>query len=105
MKPDNVYLPISSNCEKEFFETLIDNNALKIERIISKGQCSPENGWYDQSQNEWVLLLKGSAMITFSDNTTICLREGDYLHIPPHQKHKVSWTDPDLETYWLAVHY
>lgn len=105
MKPENIYSPVSGNRDKEFFETLIESGAFKIERIVSRGHCSPENGWYDQSRNEWVLLLKGSAVITFSDNTTICLEEGDYLHIPSHQKHKVSWTDPDRESYWLAVHY
>jgi len=28
-----------------------------------------------------------------------------YIEIPALQKHKVSWTDPDNETIWLAVRY
>ena len=32
---------------------------LKIERIISQGQASPPEFWYDQAWNEWVIVLKG----------------------------------------------
>ena len=101
----NIYAAISGSLEKEFFEVLIEQGDLKIERIVSKGHRSPETGWYDQDKNEWVLLLKGRAELTFEDNVTVHLSEGDYLHIPPHTKHKVSWTDPSQETHWLAVHY
>jgi len=33
------------------------------------------------------------------------LEEGDYVHIRPHVRHRVEWTDPEQETVWLAVHY
>jgi len=105
MMQGNIYSAVSGSLKKEFFEVLIEQGDLKIERIVSKGHCSPETGWYDQDKNEWVLLLKGSAELTFANNDTIHLKEGDYLHIPPHRKHKVSWTDPNQETFWLAVHY
>lgn len=105
IKPENIYSSVSSGHEKEFFETLVEKGMLRIERIVSCGHRSPENGWYDQNQNEWVLLLKGSAVITFSNNVVVRLEEGDYIHIPPHQQHRVSWTDPNRETYWLAVYY
>jgi len=87
------------------FETLLDKEHVKIERIISKGQTSPESGWYDQAQHEWVLLLEGAATITFEDGKETNLSKGDHLNIPAHVKHKVSWTDPDVETIWLAVFY
>ncbi|WP_038247771.1 cupin domain-containing protein [Ghiorsea bivora] len=89
----------------EVFETLLDNEHLKIERIISKGHTSPESGWYDQAQHEWVILLEGAATITFDNGKESNLRKGDYLNIPAHVKHKVSWTDPDVESIWLAVFY
>lgn len=105
MTPKNVYASISAHLEAEYFDVLLENRDVKIERIVSKGYRSPETGWYDQDKNEWVLLLKGRATLTFDDDKTVHLNEGDYLHIPAHQKHKVSWTDPEQETYWLAVHY
>ncbi|MCK4834823.1 MAG: cupin domain-containing protein, partial [Gammaproteobacteria bacterium] len=77
----------------------------KIERIISKGHSSPESGWYDQDKNEWVIVLKGSAVLLFSDDTSVDLKAGDFIDIKAHTKHRVKWTDPDIETVWLAVHY
>lgn len=105
MKPENIFSAIPVDLEKEVFDVLVSNDAVTIERIVSKGHRSPVNGWYDQEKNEWVLVLRGSAELTFPDQTAIRLQEGDFIHIPPHKKHRVSWTDPDKETFWLAVHY
>ncbi|SFL18702.1 cupin 2 domain-containing protein [Nitrosomonas aestuarii] len=105
MKPENIFSAIPVKLEKEAFETLVSSSVVTIEKIISKGHRSPDGGWYDQEKNEWVLVLKGSAELTFADKTLVRLEEGDFIHIPPHKKHRVSWTDPDRETFWLAVHY
>ena len=105
MKSQNIFSNIPYNPEKELFELLIKNNTVTIERIVSKGQKSPESGWYDQEKNEWVIVLKGKATLSFEDQSSIQLGEGDFINIPSHKKHKVAWTDPDNETIWLAVHY
>ncbi len=105
MRPENIFTAVAANTDKEVFDVLVNNAVITIERIVSKGHRSPETGWYDQEKNEWVLLLKGSAELTFADQTIIRLEAGDFVQIPPHRKHKVSWTDPDRETFWLAVHY
>jgi cupin 2 domain-containing protein len=102
---NNIFDDVPENLDSEIIDSLLDSENIKIERIISKGHTSPETGWYDQANNEWVILLKGSAVLAFADNTTTKLRTGDYVNIPAHQKHKVSWTDPDTETIWLALHY
>ncbi|MBS0299400.1 MAG: cupin domain-containing protein [Proteobacteria bacterium] len=105
MKLRNIYAEIPKNLNQEFFELLTENEAVTIERIISKGQRSPESGWYDQEKNEWVMILKGKAVLSFEDQTSVQLFEGDFITIPAHKKHKVAWTDPDTETIWLAIHY
>ncbi|MBP6058405.1 MAG: cupin domain-containing protein [Nitrosomonas sp.] len=105
MKSQNIFSNIPHNSGKELFELLIKNNTVTIERIVSKGQKSPESGWYDQEKNEWVIVLKGKAILSFEDQSSIHLGEGDFINIPSHKKHKVAWTDPDNETIWLAVHY
>ncbi len=51
------------------------------------------------------MVLRGAAVISFADNSSVSLKEGDYLNIKAHQKHKVTWTAPEIETVWLAVHY
>ena len=102
---NNIFDSIPTDLSSEIFDDLVSSDTVKIERIISKGQTSPDFGWYDQEQNEWVIIIAGSAIIGFDDKPSVTLKAGDYLNIPAHQKHKVAWTDPDVETVWLAVHY
>ena len=81
-------------------------NNLKIERIISKGHCSPDDFWYDEPLNEFVLVVKGCGVIKLKKNgKEIRLEPGDYYNIPAHEKHRVEWTDENTETIWLAVYY
>ena len=102
---NNIFEAIPKDLKKEVFQCLAEGNGVTIERIISKGHRSPETGWYDQEKNEWVMILRGSAVLLFEDETTIKLNPGDFYDIAAHRKHKVSWTEPDIETVWLAVHY
>ncbi len=102
---NNLIESIPQNLENEVFEQLIESGSVRIERIISKGHTSPKSGWYDQEQHEWVVLLKGNAVIAFADKSSVTLRAGDYISIKAHEKHRVDWTDPEIETIWLAVHF
>jgi len=104
-EPENIFESIPDIVEEEIFEILVQSENVKIERIISKGHTSPENGWYDQVQNEWVIVLKGEAVITLERGEEVILKPGGYLNINAHVKHRVSRTAPDMETVWLAVHY
>ncbi len=105
MELKNIFESIPDNLNKEIVEKLAQSKDIKIERIISKGHTSPESGWYDQEQNEWVIILKGEARIAFETEKEIILGAGNYINIQAHAKHKVSWTDPETETIWLAIHY
>ncbi len=105
MKPENIFESIPEKFKDELFEQLISKDGFRIERIVSKGHTSPESGWYDQKQDEWVILLKGKAVLSFENQNDVSLKQGDYINIPAHKKHRVSWTAPDVETIWLAVHY
>ena len=101
----NLLKNIPKIISKELFETLIKNEHVHIERIISKGHTSPKEGWYDQERNEFVLLLKGAARLEFEDGRVANMGVGDCLEIPADVKHKVVWTDPKEETIWVAAHY
>lgn len=96
---------LPSNLETEVFEDIVRADSVRIERIISYGQGSPESGWYDQNEHEWVMVVQGSAAILFDNGHEYVLKAGDYLTIPAHQKHKVLWTEADNTTLWLAVFY
>jgi cupin 2 domain-containing protein len=98
-------LPRSTASDEQISE-LFGRRGLRIERIVSTGQCSPPGFWYDQPDGEWVLLLRGAARLRFADETEArALRPGDFVDIAPYRRHRVDWTDPDLPTVWLAIHY
>jgi cupin 2 domain-containing protein len=102
---NNIFEKIPAVLHSEVFDSLVEAKAVKIERIISRGHASPESGWYDQDQDEWVIVLRGKAVIAFEGKPPITLEEGDYVNIQAYEKHRVEWTDPEVETVWLAVHY
>jgi len=90
--------------DRELVEALIDDPGVRIERIVSTGQVTPEGSWYDQAEDEFVLLLCGAAVLHFeADDRRIALAAGDWVEIPAHVRHRVDWTDPDAPTVWLAV--
>ena len=101
----NLFTNLPNDLSNEVFTDLVTSHSVRIERIVSSGQSSPKSGWYDQDENEWVLVLEGFGSILFEDGTERTLNKGDYLTIPAYQKHKVSKTDPDNLTIWLAVFY
>ncbi len=106
MKKDNIFLKIPSTLPDEIFETIAENENIRIERIISDGHTTPEDSWYDQDRDEWVILLKGIAEITFENEAQpLTLKPGDHVIIPAFCRHRVSRTDPNQPTIWLAVHF
>ena len=104
MKIANIFKNIPTNLPEEIFDEIVKTGNCKIERVVSKGQRSPEDYWYDQEQNEWVIILKGSATLKF-ENEVVKMQTGDYINIPAHCKHRVERTNPETETVWLAVFY
>jgi cupin 2 domain-containing protein len=88
----------------EVFTTLLENRHVRLERIISHGQASPSDFWYDQEENEWVMVLQGAARLEF-ENEVLDLKPGDYINIRAHRKHRVAWTTSEEPTIWLAVFY
>lgn len=90
--------------DQEIFEPLIPDCGILIERIISTGQASPENFWYDQDRDEWVIVLQGTATIEWPDGSKKDLIAGDYIFIQAHQRHRVAKTSKNPPCIWLAVH-
>jgi cupin 2 domain-containing protein len=88
---------------EELLETLLNHDQITIERIISTGQVTPPGEWYDQEQNEWLIVLQGSGELSYEDNSRIKLTTGDYLLIPAHQKHRVEYTSTEPPCIWLTV--
>lgn len=105
-KPANLLANIPHELPEELFETLLSAAGLRIERIVSHGQVSPPGFWYDQDENEWVLLLQGGARLRFENHDEAFeMIPGTCVLIPAHTRHRIDWTDPTQPTIWLAIHY
>lgn len=83
---------------EEITTVLEEDETIRIEKIVSCGQTT---GWYDQEENEWVLLLKGEAELEFETHKRK-LFAGDYIVIPKHSRHRVSFTTRCI---WLCMFY
>lgn len=82
----------------EHFTLLFQNDHLKIESIRSWLKIPGE--WYDQDEDEWVILLEGEAHLEIAQTKHI-LSRGEYLFIPKHTKHRVLSTSEN--SLWLAI--
>lgn len=102
----NLYAGLPTTPEMdERFDILLQTPGARLERIVSTGQASPPDFWYDQAQAEWVVLLQGAARLRFADDPQPrSLVAGDWLYIAPHRRHRVDWTAPADTTVWLALH-
>lgn len=102
IRVNNIFAGASAGAGQEKFLTLFESIGVRMERIVSHAHSSPPGFWYDQAEQEWVILMRGQATLEFADGELVELKEGDSLAIPPHAKHRVKQTAP--ETVWLAVH-
>ena len=102
----NLFTGYPSQLPEEVIDVLIESANVRIERIVSTNHHSPKDFWYDQTEHEWVVLLRGEASLRFEDDLRPqILRPGDYVAIPPHCRHRVDSTSKDEPTVWLAVFY
>jgi cupin 2 domain-containing protein len=90
----------------EIVDSLVERPGLRVERIMSTGQTTPEGQWYDQETDEWVLLVAGAARLRIEgEGTDRKLGEGDWILLPAHCRHRVTWTQAEPPTVWLAIHF
>jgi cupin 2 domain-containing protein len=102
---DNLYDTTKIDTKKgEVFETVLEAGEMRIERIVTQTPYSEPGEWYDQEQDEWVVLLKGSAILEFKSGGKTKLSPGDHLFIPSNKVHRVSWSSPGEVCIWLAIH-
>lgn len=88
----------------EHFAALLERPGLRLERILSRGHVTPPGEWYDQEQDEWVMVVRGAARLRIEGEGTRDMIAGDWIFLPAHCRHRVEHTDPDQPTLWLALH-
>lgn len=99
MHPGNLFLDDQAPSSGERFDTLLAHRNLVIERIVSSADIAP--GDYRQDQDEWVVLLRGTATLVVDGKETR-LTAGDYLFLPARTPHSV--TETSEGALWLAIH-
>lgn len=100
----NLLSALPSARDAEVTERLLSANGVRLERIVSLGQASPAGFWYDQADDEWVLLLAGRARLTIAgEPDDRDLEPGDAIYLPAGCRHRVAWTDPAQPAIWLAL--
>ncbi len=83
----------------EQFDTLLEHKNIKIVRIVSSDTL--EINEYSQSEDEWVVLIEGSAVLELNTQR-YRLNKGESFFIPAYTVHRVLETQEG--TIWLAVH-
>ncbi len=103
----NLFSDLSTSAAEEVFTALVEAPAVRVERIVSPpGHATPPGSWYDQEQDEWVVLLRGGAALEIEGQPLpVELAPGDHVLLPAHLRHRVASTAPGEVTVWLAVHY
>ena len=65
VRVENIFADPSEASRQEQFLTLFENEAVRIERIVSQSHSSPAGFWHDQSEDESVMVLRGHATLEF----------------------------------------
>ena len=100
-KPLNL-LQTDQAASGETTHPLLSGQAYTLEHIVSRGQPSPPDSWYDQDRDEWVVLIAGTATLQYEASSQE-LVAGDALLIPAHLKHRVAEVSHDAV--WIALHF
>ncbi len=100
----NLCNPTPDATAAEITQAMLTAKGVRLERIVSHGQASPEGFWYDQDEAEWVMVIAGSAQLQIEgDDKERKLVAGDAVYLPAHCRHRVTWTDPNNPTVWIAL--
>ena len=94
----NLPTPMQNN---EIYQSLLLGEGIRIERIVSNETTPSNTDWYDQEEDEWVMIVSGSAVLEDMNGDQISLHAGEYIYLPRHFRHQVvSTTTPCI---WLAI--
>lgn len=102
--PSNLFSTELPPTGEEVEHVLHQANNWKLLLIASNQASCPEGAWMSQVEQEWVMVLRGSAQLQLADpDRMVDLSVGDHLFLPAHCQHRVVRTDPDPGTLWLAL--
>lgn len=100
----NLLSPLPAALPDEAEDLLVQGRGFRLLRIVSRGQASPQDFWYDQQEAEWILLVSGRARLAIEgEHDARELAPGDCVYLPARCRHRVVETATDGPTVWLAL--
>lgn len=104
VRTGNLFETLPKGLPEEFCEAVVIRGDVRVERIVSSGQASPPDFWYDQDEDEFVVLMAGAATLRIEGRKdSLDLLPGVWVEIPAHCRHRVEWTQAEPPTVWLAI--
>ncbi|WP_162795632.1 hypothetical protein [Nonomuraea lactucae] len=83
-------------------DVLVENRHIKIERIIAKGQVSPDGVVCEQPAFDALILLRGELTLEYENEAgKVSLKPGDVITTEPGQANRVDHTSRAGETVWV----
>jgi cupin 2 domain-containing protein len=90
---------------EEVTETLLERSGLRIERIVSTGQATPEGQGTIRRATSGCSWSRATPRLRIEGEAHDReLGEGDFVFLPAHCRHRVAWTQREPPTVWLAIH-
>ena len=97
-------LPPAARADEQV-DMLLARPGVRLLRIVSTGQVTPDGDWYDQDDDEWVVVIAGAAdLLVEGEAAPRSLAPGGWIYLPAHCRHRVVATDDATPTVWLALH-
>lgn len=99
---NNIYENSDKNSIKgtEITKILEKGKYFRIEKIMSNCSSSEKGFWYDQKEDEFVMIIEGEARLNIEGRINI-MKKGDYIFIKKHTKHRVEATTENC--LWLCI--
>lgn len=98
----NIFENIGQAGEEELFDVIQKGTNYRIERIVSAGHSSPEGFFYDQENDEWIMLVQGEATLEM-EGKYVEMKAGDYMFVPKNCKHRIEKTSIAPTCIWLCI--
>jgi len=101
---DRLVEALPEPAETEDVRIIWQSPNMRVERIVSYGHASEDGFWYDQDEDEWVMVLTGQGVLQIDGEAKPrTLEPGEAMKLPAHTKHRVVSTTADEATVWLAI--
>ena len=78
---------VPADLPDELVTVLASGPGVRVVRIVSRGHVTPPGEWYEQAEDEFVLVVSGAARLEFGTHD-LELRAGDWVDLSAGVRHR-----------------